>query len=534
MNRVRVLLLSMLLLAVAPLSALSAQGQCPRVSAVTFPLDAAPPLLTQDFAAQNARFHGRFHTGQDWIGSGPVTLGMPVRAAAAGRVTFSSPTAWGRDGGVIIIEHTLTDGSTVYTQYGHITDAFGQAFPAAFTCVEAGQIIAAIADVRPAPHLHWEARTSGSDRPGAGYSWRHPAAEGLLDPAQWLANTATALDRAFRWRADLVGLSAPPVILSSSDLIALADQTGQQRVVGVSYDGRILWRYVPERRAATLIPYAAGAAVIYADGSFQPIAPDGTPGAFGSLPGPVTGGAFVAGDRVLVELADGLTAFDAGLSAALWTLAERRGIIDVVASADGRILGVMTRSATGRGEVTVVDAATGTEIDRAALREPGTILPAPGSGLIAYTLGGLWQIDDQGVWSLLIAAAAGGGSGGALARGDAGADDDFLYTFSGVTLTSWDRQLAPRWTGDLAGQPSGDLPRASWMAERDDRLYLIAGDRLRVFDVERGVLCAQIPIWRGTRPDRLWAQIGSDGTLRAAAGGQITGFDLAALRRTCG
>ncbi|MGQ9908357.1 MAG: peptidoglycan DD-metalloendopeptidase family protein [Candidatus Flexifilum sp.] len=522
-------LLIAVLLLVAPVLT-GAQGQCPPVNAVVFPLDAAPPVLVQDFAAQNARFHGRFHTGQDWIGSGPVTLGMPVRAAAAGRVTFSSPTAWGRDGGVIIIEHTLPDGATVYTMYGHLTDAFGQAFPPAFTCVEAGQIIGAVADVRPAPHLHWEARTAGSDRPGAGYSWRHPAAEGLLNPAQWLTHIATALDRAFRWRAALAGIVAPPVLLPGSDLIALSEADGQGQVIGLSYDGRILWRYTPERRAAALIPYQSAAAILYADGTAQRVGLDGRPEAIGALPGPVTGRAFAVGGRIYVELAGGLSAFAADLRGPLWTLADLRGVSDVVASADGRILGVMAARPTGRVDLFVVEAGTGAVIDRALLREPGALAPAPGGGLIAYTRGGLWQIDERGVWSLLIADAAGGGRAGALARGAGGADDQFIYTFTGTTLTSRDRQLVPRWTGDLPGDPT----YPSWMAERDDRLYLIAGDRLRVFDVERGVLCAEIPLWRGMPSDRLWADLGADGTLRALAGGQITGFDLGALRRTCG
>ncbi|MCS7070639.1 MAG: peptidoglycan DD-metalloendopeptidase family protein, partial [Anaerolinea sp.] len=412
MTRIYPMLLIALLAVFA--SGTGAQAQCPPVSAVVFPLDAAPPVLVQDFAAQNARFHGRFHTGQDWIGSGPVTLGMPVRAVAAGRVTFASPAAWGRDGGVIIIEHALRDGSTVYTMYGHLTDAFGQAFPAALTCVEAGQIIGAVADVRPAPHLHWEVRTTGSDRPGSGYSWRHPAGEGLLNPAQWLTNTATALDRAFRWRAGVAGIAAPPVLLPSFNLIALVDGDGQRRVIGLSHDGRVLWRYIPERRAAALVPYQDRAAILYTDGTIQRIGLDGQPEMIGALPGPVTGRAFARSGQVYVELADGLTAFDGDLRASLWTLADINGVIDVVASADGRILGLMAVRPTGRADLIVIEAATGAVLDRALLREPGTLAPAPDGGLIAYTAGGLWQIDDRGVWSLLIADAMGGGRAGAL------------------------------------------------------------------------------------------------------------------------
>ena len=49
------------------------------------------------------------------------------------------------------------------------------------TCVEQGQAVGVIADVRPAPHVHLEVRLLMPDAPGPGYSWVLPDA----DEPQW-------------------------------------------------------------------------------------------------------------------------------------------------------------------------------------------------------------------------------------------------------------------------------------------------------------------------------------------------------------
>ena len=55
-----------------------------------------------------------------------------------------------------IIQHNFPDGSTAYSMYGHVTDATGIPFPAVLSCVHQGDMIAAVGDIRPAPHLHFE------------------------------------------------------------------------------------------------------------------------------------------------------------------------------------------------------------------------------------------------------------------------------------------------------------------------------------------------------------------------------------------
>lgn len=534
--------IAMTLLLTAPgLLPTIAQGQCPPVSTVIFPLAGDAPRLTQAFAAQNARFHGRFHTGEDWIADqDALTLGLPVLAAAGGRVTFSSPGAWGRDGGVVILEHTLPDGTLAYTMYGHLTEDYGHTFPAAFTCVDAGQVIGGVADVRPAPHLHWEVRASGSNVPGAGYSWRHPAAEGLQAPSRWLTETATALHPAFAWRAALDDVRGDPVVLPGGDLIAVDGG----RVIGLSFDGRVLWRYTPEAGdplAALPTPESDMARIIFTDGRVQAIAADGSPGGVVTLavPGGVQAAFNSADGRVYLAADTTLTAFDAGLNP-VWTAAATGRVTRLTESSG--LVAIMTEQPTGTAALTVIDRATGAIRDEAALRERGSLavlppndLAAPG-GLVVYTLGGLWRIDEAGTWSFIQPAAAGGGRAGAVAWGDDGVDDGWLYTFNGTIITAWNRQGVPQWTGGLptSDQAAGLWPVASWMAERNDRLYLIAGSALYVLDAGTGALCTTVPVQR-SGDWRVWAGWDEAGTtLRVAAGGTVTGLDGGALRRACG
>ena len=148
-----------------------AQAECGFVDTINFPVDQNQFMLAQEFGAPSPRHQGRFHTGEDWYGGRDVSFGQPVRAIANGRVTYSYPLGWGRDGGVIVIEHITADDTRFYSQYGHIMETATITFPPRLGCIQAGEIIGAVGDVRPAPHLHFEIRTNNPDTPGAGYSW---------------------------------------------------------------------------------------------------------------------------------------------------------------------------------------------------------------------------------------------------------------------------------------------------------------------------------------------------------------------------
>ena len=140
-----------------------------------------------------------FHTGEDWFNHQGNAYGEPVRAIADGLVTYSSPYGWGVDKGVVILEHTLRDGSKIYSVYGHMEALNGHEFPPANTCVKRGDIVGAIGDPRGRPHLHFEIRQMWPTFPGFGYTERPPDLEGFEHPTAYIINWQAWLNPAYKW-----------------------------------------------------------------------------------------------------------------------------------------------------------------------------------------------------------------------------------------------------------------------------------------------------------------------------------------------
>ncbi len=187
----RLTLLSAAMLALLTLGIVSEtrymQFACPVVERVRFPVDPQAFRIVQGYAVPNVRHHGRYHTGEDWFGrTASDTLGQPVHAIANGRVTYAYPLGWGRDGGVVILEHLMPDGTVYYSQYGHLRESDSVKFPLPFTCVEEGAVLGVIGDARPAPHLHFEIRTGGRDLTGPGYTWVHPDHDIYTNPSAFV------------------------------------------------------------------------------------------------------------------------------------------------------------------------------------------------------------------------------------------------------------------------------------------------------------------------------------------------------------
>ena len=166
---------------------------CGIADSIQYPVDTNNFTLVQDFAISSPRHQGRYHTGEDWYGGRNQSYGQPISAAARGRVTYSYPLGWGRDGGVVIIEHIFSDGAVAYTQYGHMEENTMYRFPAINSCVEIGQIIGVITDARPAQHLHFEVRVSNPDTPGPGYTWYVPQSGVFLDPKTFITTMQARL-----------------------------------------------------------------------------------------------------------------------------------------------------------------------------------------------------------------------------------------------------------------------------------------------------------------------------------------------------
>lgn len=162
----------------------TAQTACGTAGSLVYPVDTEVFQLAQGYAVPSTRHQGRYHTGEDWTLPRGEALFQPIYAAGVGRVTYSSPIGWGRDGGAVVIEHTFADGSVLYTMVGHLAETDDIKFPRVNDCVQQGDIIAAAGSARPAPHVHFEVRSILSDAPGPGYTRDNPSTTGFLEPAE--------------------------------------------------------------------------------------------------------------------------------------------------------------------------------------------------------------------------------------------------------------------------------------------------------------------------------------------------------------
>jgi len=496
------------------------QTQCGYADAIEFPVDTGTFQMTQDFGTPSSRYQGRYHTGEDWYGGEGSSFGAFVRAAATGRVTFASPNGWGVDGGVIIIEHTFRDDTIVYSMYGHITNTTGVSFPAPFSCVTIGDIIAAIGDARPAPHLHFEMRVNQPDIPGAGYTWDDPVELGFRRPTKFILNARARTTDGFAFVADIAdetGSIAPPIVTSGEGLLTL----DANRVLNLSNDGRVLWRTVLERRAIALVPDpqgGEGALIVYDDGGIQPISSEGTLGAAITQSTRLTGAPTRFGDRWVFATADGgLTAWDAALTAAAWQLADVGDPVRIAAS--GRLLGVILSD----GRVLTIDR-SGALLDTAMLREPAALTTAANGDLLLFSRGGLWQIDEGGRWSLRREEALPGGVRSALVES---ADGAALYAFDGEVLRAYTPDL--RWQVALPG-----VTGVITLTLHDAIVLLTSsGGDVIALQREAGGVCNRIRLYGDSR-SQLWHALGDDGMLRVHVADQIVGFRWSDFLMACG
>ncbi len=501
------------LLAATPVRA---RGQCGTVTDISLPVDVAQFTLAQDYGVPSPRHQGRYHTGEDYYGGRNASYLQPVRAAADGRVTYSAPWGWGRDGGVVIIEHTFPDGSIAYSQYGHMEEIPERPFPARYACVKAGDIIGSVGNARPAPHLHFEIRTNQPDIPGPGYTWDFPDALGWKRPTPFVVNWNAWLHPAHRWHVELDDeWLLPPVELADHSLVYLE----ANRLRRITPDGRVLWRASLDKIAVGLFAYGDAAAVVYDDGVMQAFGLDGAPGQ-GWATGLPLAAQLLTGELLVFRSADGaLVAFGDDRTAAAWRL---DGVPLVTgAFAAPNVLAFLTDD---RRMLSVSPA--GRLLDTAALAEPGSFAAAPDGALLAYTVGGLWRVDGAGIWALEREDAPPGGVGSGVLAAEGG----LLYLFSGgetPTLRAYDRSGQSRWQADLP-----HVSGAVKLEMLNEALLLVSGGGdVLALNPANGAICNALRVYSGAN---VWHSLGADGMLRAAIGAQILALDWAAFAGACG
>lgn len=143
--------------------------------------------VAQEFGEWNSSF-SKYHLGEDWNAEsgGNTDCGLPVYAVANGTIVYANiASGWGR---VLIVRHTLPDGSQVESLYGHLGS-----FAKTSGDVARGDQIGTIGDGSEGGttypcHLHLEIRTTvcpNWGQPGPGYSTTAKPA-GWTDPSDYI------------------------------------------------------------------------------------------------------------------------------------------------------------------------------------------------------------------------------------------------------------------------------------------------------------------------------------------------------------
>ena len=494
-----------------------AQSQCGIAETINYPIDRNLFQLAQDFGTRSPRHQGRYHTGEDWFVAGGVSLGQPVRAAATGRVTYSAPTGWGRDGGVVIIEHVFADGTVVYTQYGHMMETEDAPFPARLSCIEAGDRIGSIGDARPAPHLHFEVRVNQPDIPGPGYSLEDPVDGGWRSPIATITDLQARLSSAYRWGVN-TGIGSAPLVLDDYSLLVARDTTLRR----ITNDGRILWRVFTETPVVSIDGFQANPLVTYADGTLGRIDFEGNPtGDRWQVDFLPDSAPIQLGETLIYHTIDNtLTALTADRREVLWQLED-------VPDYEHYFIGeVFIGLVTVEGELLLVSHA-GEQIDRAMLEAGASFANLPDGSLLVYTLGGLWRVDTDGEWSQALdddVEMPTGGGASAVAT----SPDGRIFLTDGERLYAYSRLGALDWQGSLPQIVTGRVA----MTHIEDLLLIVSNHGHVITARDGGGICGSTRIY-GDDGDQLWYERSEDGILRVLVGRQVIGLDWRQFNGAC-
>lgn len=497
------------------------QGPCGVVDSIDFPLDPAGSSVVYEYGLASSRYDGRLHAGEDWFFGRGSSYGQPVHAIARGRVTYAAPLGWGRDKGVVILEHLMPDGTWWYSMYGHMEEVDEYTFPAVYTCVEKGDIIGAIGRPRPAPHLHLEIRNFGPDSPGPGYWGTDPTLSGWRNPTKFILNWQTWLTPFHRWHADIADDSGPhfPAIIRDDSTAIVFDDN---RLKALTPEGLVLWRYVlgDERDILGMALYDGAILVVDSEGLAQRWDLQGGFLEQWNLPGPIDSEPLVWGHLLVTHTRDNeLIAYDTDRSE-VWRVADVQRPVDMQATRD--VLGVM--SIRGGFALIGID---GREIDRATLRGTGDLTPAPDGGFYVRSSSALWHVTPDGGWRYLADTPGFQRSTTAFYSLPDGRFVFYAGSFS-RTLYAYAADGTPLWTARLP-----DMEGRPFITGEGSALLVASGNgQIRMVGADSGAVCQALDAW-GNRAAQAWGAVGPDGILRLHIADQVLGLDWNTLRAGC-
>ena len=499
-----------------------AQVDCGVVEAIDFPLPLDEFQVRYPFGRTSRRYNGMIHAGEDWTSRDGSSLGKPVYAVARGRVTLASPTVWGTDKGMVIVEHRMPDRTVWYSVYGHMEELNGHDFPRQGTCVERGDILGAIGAPRSSPHLHFEIRNFYPDRTGPGYWTVDPRTNGWANPTQFIINWQLWLRQLDRWRLPLfrkVASGSPAIMGQNGSIIYLDGNV----LFNVSAGRQYIW-YSSALSAEAVGLVRTGPqslTVALANGMLEDWSEQGWRQRAWAAEGPITGTPIVFGDLLLVHAADaGLVAYGPDREP-IWWLPEVARVADAAVSAD---VAALTDSA---GAFWLIDQA-GAVIERAALGQPGNVALAPDGGFYLRSQSGLWWVSPQGDRERLADAPRVIPGGSRLLS----APDGGFYLWTGHAageVIAYDAEGAVRWRQRVetdAGAPYIALDGVCRLAVANGAGYL------HLFDAADGTPLNDLRVF--TNPDGpAFVGFADDGLLRFLIYDHLIVFDVETLAGPC-
>ncbi len=489
---------------------------------LAYPVDRSEFMLVNPFGRPNQRFDGRLHAGDDYIRIEGESLGAPVYAFAPGRVTYSNPTGWGRDRGVVIVEHVFSDGVRVYSLYGHIEESETIQFPAAGSCVQQGDVVGVIADPRPAPHLHFEIRTFDPLAPGPGYWPVDPGLAGWLNPRQFIDNRRAWMHPAYEWHivtSNPDGVFPPPVVMESG-LLAYVDGNFLRYL---TLNGQVAqqFRLADSVSAVGLLALPDTQLLATDDGRVLVFAiADGLLEVWETEHDTLTAGPLQVGQN-LVLMNDMGVYFYNGLRQPLETIELDAGIRKSVATTTHLALYMSDH------RLQVFDT-RGRLVDEWELRPNSDVIAGAGEGLIIRDQGDIWLWQDSERDLLL--------EGVTVNRTDAQmiVDGDHLILWglgSPTRLTALGLDGVVRWQTDVLGIDTTLLTRAVLYSSSSCTLTLVSPrGKVLLFDSRSGRLAQQLKLW-GENRSRLWVETDTlqARVLRMQVADQVIAFDLEQL-----
>ena len=494
---------------------------------IGFPLNLDEFSLIQPFARPNGRFDGKLHAGEDWINSAGSTFGQPIHAIASGRVTYSDPEGWGLDKGVVILQHSLPDGTFFFSLYGHMEEVDDITFVDYGTCVQKGDVVGAIGSPRPAPHLHFEIRNFSGNAPGPGYWSVDPRLRGWFYPSQFIVNWQAWLSPAHEWHRslfDLTGPVVPPVMRDDGVMLFIDDQW----LRAYNNEGR-LWQY---RLADSITPIglvkfdAEQIIIASADGRLQYWHQfGGFINEWHPNIGELDQAPLLFGDFTFIRNTEDELYIYQGTSL-VRQYADIPRLVDVAQT--DNLLAIVTEKPQ-----LMLFAPDGSLLQRHAIELATNVTPAPDGGLYLRNQGVLEYVDTQGNRTALLGGLSVNRSDRALFVADNG--NVIMWGINGRNrLMALNPHGEILWETDIEVIDQQILNAEVIQANTCTLVLADKRGRVITFDLATGTQLGSTLVW-GTNRNQVWmGTYPTDDTLRVYIGDQLTGFNLPILTgRAC-